>query len=468
MFKKKDKRKKDEKVNKNYKDLNSLNNCNELIVSNRKRTDKVINVTLCIILFLLPLITIPRAMFAHSYNIPKYVVLLICGAVLLVCLFIKRKELKLDRIDKTLIAFFILIVISTVFSINIRKSILGENNRFEGFLTLSIYFMTYYCAKYYFNYNKYIKIFAILTVTIASVIGILQYYNIFPFYFLFDIPYFSSTASSTFGHRNFFGSFLSIAVPLFMALYITKKKKGYLIMCFVSFWAMLVSMTRSSWVGLAFATVFGLIYIIKNFNKKILIHTLHIVIGFVVIFVFVLMPPSFISNAINQNEKYYSLEGRLNSVGNDIVNIFSNASEEEIMTVGTARMGIWMATLDSIAQEPLIGTGPDTLKDALFRHSIDYVIYRAENYHEVIDKAHNEYLQIAATIGIPALIVYLAFVAQIILKQKNVFKNDMVFALMVTIISYLAQAFFNISTIGVAPIFWALLGLTQNEKWKVL
>ena len=51
MFKKKDKRKKDEKVNKNYKDLNSLNNCNELIVSNRKRTDKVINVTLCIILF---------------------------------------------------------------------------------------------------------------------------------------------------------------------------------------------------------------------------------------------------------------------------------------------------------------------------------------------------------------------------------------------------------------------------------
>ena len=234
------------------------------------------------------------------------------------------------------------------------------------------------------------------------------------------------------------------------------------------FLAMLVSMTRSSWVGLAFATIFGLIYIVKNFNKKILIRTLHIVVGFVIIFVFVLMPPSFIYNAINQNEKFYSLEGRLNSVRNDIVNIFSNTSEEEIMTVGTARMGIWMATLNSIAKEPLIGTGADTLKDALIQHSIDYVIYRAETYNEVVDKAHNEYLQIAATIGIPALIVYLAFVAQIILNQKNVFKNDMIFTFIVAIISYLAQAFFNISTIGVAPIFWALLGLIQNERWKVL
>ena len=38
--------------------------------------------------------------------------------------------------------------------------------------------------------------------------------------------------------------------------------------------------------------------------------------------------------------------------------------------------------------------------------------------------------------------------------------------LLIPIIAYLVQAFFNISTIGVAPIFWFLLGLIQNEDFK--
>ena len=32
------------------------------------------------------------------------------------------------------------------------------------------------------------------------------------------------------------------------------------------------------------------------------------------------------------------------------------------------------------------------------------------------------------------------------------------------IICYIVQAFFNISTIGVAPLFWMLLGLSENEE----
>ena len=61
---------------------------------------------------------------------------------------------------------------------------------------------------------------------------------------------------------------------------------------------------------------------------------------------------------------------------------------------------------------------------------------------------------------------YLAFVCQIVFKDKNIFKNNATFILLVPIISYLVQALFNISTIGVAPIFWLLLGLIQNEEFK--
>ena len=72
-------------------------------------------------------------------------------------------------------------------------------------------------------------------------------------------------------------------------------------------------------------------------------------------------------------------------------------------------------------------------------------------------------MQIAATIGIPALIIYLAFLMQILFNQKNLFKNSGLFILIIPIIAYITQAFFNISTIGVAPIFWFLLGVIQNK-----
>lgn len=465
MFKKLNKMK-HEKSNK-IKISESTNLNNEITITKKHtKTDKVINVILCIIVFLIPLLTIPRMVALNWYNIVKYIALLICGTILLICIILKRKELKFDLIDKTLLAFLVFIVLSTIFSINVPKAILGEENRYEGLLTFIVYFLTYYCAKYYFAYNKYLKTFAIIVVSITSVIGILQYYNIFPLYYIFNIPFVQSFASSTFGNRNFFGSFLSMIVPLFMALYIIKKKKVYLIMSFLSFFGMLVSMTRSSWVGLAAASVVGLIYVIKNFNKDILKRTIYIAIGFVVIFIFVLMPPPFISNLVTGNANINSLSGRFYLMSEDFANIFGNANEQEIASSGAGRIGIWILSLKAVAQEPLLGTGPDTLKDALIYNVTEETIARMEKTHALIDKAHNEYLQIAATIGIPALIIYLAFIIQIIFKDKKLFEHNATFIFIVAIVSYLAQAFFNISTIGVTPILWLLLGIVQNEKFK--
>ena len=90
-----------------------------------------------------------------------------------------------------------------------------------------------------------------------------------------------------------------------------------------------------------------------------------------------------------------------------------------------------------------------------------------------MDKAHSEPLQIAATTGVPSMIIYLVFVGAlclellkiIVLKIKNDsnrFENkDNIFNAMVfiSIISYLCQSVINISVIHVAPIFWAILGL---------
>lgn len=429
-------------------------------VAEKNNINKIINVTLCVILFIVPLLITPRKVYSIPYNILKICVLLLCGLTLLICLILKRKELKFDLIDKTLLAFYALIILSTIFSANILKSIIGEHNRYEGVLTLTTYFLTYYCAKYYFNYNKKLKYFAIAVVLISSAIGILQYYNIFPLYYIFNIPFEPAFASSTFGNRNFFGSFLAICVPIFMALYIIKRKKVYLVTSLISFWAMLVSMTRSSWVGLAVATIFGIIYVVKNFSKEILKRTIHIVIGFTIIFVFVLIPPP-IADYFDVN----TLNGRLAALGHDFVVLFDNDAEKSAL--GSGRMIIWKIALEELTFVPILGTGPDALVDGLKENYTDDYVKFIVNTHMQIDKAHNEYLQIAVTLGIPALIVYLTFIAQILASaRKNIFKNNATFILFIPIVSYLVQAFFNISTIGVAPVFWALLGLIQSQQFK--
>ena len=198
-------------------------------------TNKIINITLNVIIFLIPLLALPHGINSIPYNILKIVSLLICGLVLLISLIIKRKELKFDIIDKTLIVFYILIILSTIFSINKIKSVIGEYNRYEGLLTLTVYFLIYYCAKYYFTYNKNIKIFAITTLSICSIIGILQYYNIFPLYQIFNIPYKVGFASSTFGNRNFFGSFLSIRCYSIYGFIHNKKQKKFFVYEFTIF-----------------------------------------------------------------------------------------------------------------------------------------------------------------------------------------------------------------------------------------
>lgn len=114
---------------------------------------------------------------------------------------------------------------------------------------------------------------------------------------------------------------------------------------------------------------------------------------------------------------------------------------------------------------PILGVGTDNLQHAVIENLTDEGMKVIERFHAIPDKAHNEYLQIAATLGIPALILYMTFLCMIILpKLKDLFKNNYIFLMLCIIGSYLVQAFFNISTIGIAPLFWFALGIIDNEE----
>lgn len=424
-------------------------------------TTKIINITLFMVLFLLPLIILPIGFFPNSYNIPKIILLYGCGIILLICLFIKYKELKFDKLDILLLSFLILVCISTIFSVNVKESIFGTNNRYEGLFTFICYFLIYYSSKYFFKFNKKFIIFSMICLLITNILAILQYYDIEIFNTLFNSDVFGdSFASATFGNRNFYGSFLSICMPYTMCLYLFKNKKTYLFISSLSFFGLLVSLTRSAWFAYGITLIFVLIYIIKLKDKNIILNFVKCILIYCLLFI------------IFYFSKSDLFTQRFEETKNEISNITNTINDKNIAEINTntsslfnGRFIIWEAALRIIFNNPFWGCGPDTFFSEICTNHVEFLVNKIyPTLGGFPDKAHNEYLQIAATIGIPALIIYLTF---LILTLKKISKtkltqNKQNFIIFICLISYLIQAFTNISTIGVAPIFYFLLGYSNQ------
>ncbi|MEH6908539.1 O-antigen ligase family protein, partial [Neobacillus drentensis] len=119
------------------------------------------------------------------------------------------------------------------------------------------------------------------------------------------------------------------------------------------------------------------------------------------------------------------------------------------------------------------GSGPDTL-EYVFPAKKEELEKYFGTPNIIVDKAHNEYLQIAITLGVPALLTYLfllfvilkrAFQAEIIAAENE---KILLTGLISSIVGYLIQAFFNISVVTVAPLFWSLLGITLAKSESYL
>ena len=424
-------------------------------------TNKIINITLFIVLFLLPLVVLPIGFFPNSYNIPKIILLYGCGIILLICLFIKYKDLKFDKLDILLLSFLILVCISTIFSVNVKESIFGTNNRYEGLFTFICYFLIYYSSKYFFKFNKKFIIFSIICLLITNTLAILQYYDIDIFNTLFNSDVFGdSFASATFGNRNFYGSFLSICMPYTICLYLFKNKKIYLFISSLSFFGLLVSLTRSAWFAYGITLIFILIYIIKLKDKQIILNFVKCILTYCLLFIIF-----YFSNSDLFTQRFEETKNEISNITNTINN--ENITKVNInnSSLFNGRFIIWETALKIISDHPIIGCGPDTFFSEICTNHVEFLVNKIyPTLGAFPDKAHNEYLQIAATLGIPALIIYLTFIVLTLKKslKTKLTQSKQNFIIFICFIGYLIQAFTNISTIGVAPIFYFLLGYSNQ------
>jgi O-antigen ligase len=375
----------------------------------------------------------------------------------------KFQTLKPDKGDSAvvilLLVFLTLIEISTAFSPNKYTSVYGLIDRKEGLISFFCYFSVFLFSYRFIDKEKFNKVFSGVAIVsmVVSIYGILQHYQ------LDFLPRNSamrgySGTYTFFDNPNFFGSYLVlvllITIPLYLNATIKKDKVLYFISLCLTFVALIFSNTRSGYVGVFLGLVFITLFVIlkrKHLWKKWAV--LAVSMGILL-------------SLINMTEQGHYLN-RINSVVKDS---YSVATKRSTGHEGSSRIFIWKNSLPLIKEYFWVGSGPD---------SFEFVYPNNKKNKEflgnsIVDKAHNEYLQIAITLGVPALLTYLGFLYFILRRGFQAVKlaegNEkiLLYGLIATIIGYLVQAFFNISTVPVAPIFWSILGITLAKSTIVI
>lgn len=139
-------------------------------------------------------------------------------------------------------------------------------------------------------------------------------------------------------------------------------------------------------------------------------------------------------------------------------------------SVGTFRMEIYKNSIKLIPEYGLLGCGVEHFFYVYLKN------FFLVSSGQLCDRAHNEYLNLWITEGILAIVSYLVFLFAVFVpslvravktahrEDSDVFRN----LLFLAFFGYIAQAFFNNSTIQAAPYFWMFCGflitMTGREK----
>lgn len=153
------------------------------------------------------------------------------------------------------------------------------------------------------------------------------------------------------------------------------------------------------------------------------------------------------------------------SISTLILKVQNRINIQELITLQD-RYFFWQSAFKMIRNNPWFGVGPDSFGNWVG-------IYRTKEFYDFreglmvdpgfTDNAHNVFLQIGATLGIPALVLYvllLVFVLKRTLIAFRVTTNKLlVFSLTTIFFSYLAQSLISIDHVGISIWGWVIGGV---------
>ena len=397
--------------------------------------------------------------FIPSFFQPQVLALFgILGTVLtliyLVYSVTRNKRLRVaDIFYLTLVLFM---VISAVFSCNPGVYSAGYVFYCENPLHFLAYYWLFFAGTLIDN-RKYRKNLLFVFVAVAVFEGIFAFLQTFDIELSYSLYYHvSRTAYGLTQNSNFYGGMCVLLLAGVCGMYIfadsivDTKVKEYALPAIAAFlfYTMLGSRARLAWAGFGALLLFYSISLIvmykKDRNKEIIKPAIKRSLILLGAFSAVLIIAFFFTDYIREAT----------------VRSYWEVANGDVDKMGSDRIYNWRMGLAQVPEHWLTGVGLDNYR---------YVFVSVPGFKEDMylqDKAHNEYLHILVTQGIPALINYLALLifagagaVKSILKETSKERRAVTWILLGMFVTYVIQAFFNSSITYVVIYFWLVIGL---------
>lgn len=414
---------------------------------------KLINALHFVSVVLLPLASWPVGRSFHLM-LSKQIVLYTIGVCALMLWIVS--SFRVPKEEKTaenrLLFLYSLFLIASIFvAQNKTVAFLGSAARRDGVLMFFNYVAIYLLARRSTMEEELVFKGLCVSACLISILALLQSYQLDPPFLQLYSESWKGTAFSLMGNPNFLGTFLVLVIPLGLYFALEKKKWwGYLVYSLV-FLALLATRTRGSWIGGAFA--FIAYFFLSREKKKGIQGFYRTWIAFALLSAILLV--FFIFTAT------FDFQQRLFSLFQDGFDVISG--DDDADQAGSSRVYIWKKTIGLIKRKPLLGYGVENMSYAMHQAYHDEIVADYGTFRNW-DKAHNEFLNIAVSSGIPSLIVYLGFLFAAFKKGfAQRFHSPHQAFLLAALLGYIVQSMFNIQMILVYYLFLAYLGLISRQ-----
>ena len=382
--------------------------------------------------------------------------------------------------DICMVLFFISGVMSFIMAEDKKNAFTGAQGRYCGLAFMILIFIMYIIVSARVsNMEKMWSLISMVFVLVSSVtfiIAILQNIGFDPFKLLDGINRKQRNIYvSTFGNIDIFGSFICIALPLFMGLYVTEKSNikriVYGIGVFAGFMAFIPANADVVFAGVGaaiiavlFATVYmervdrlfelvmlgsggylGMVLLrklvgtngakITGFNRLSEHPALLVIIFAVALFIRVI-----IQVYINENK--------------DEIYINKNKSEVYIGYIWRRVTGLY-GELPFV--QKIFGHGNESIRSLMDDRFYDEMLQVTGT---VYDNAHNEYLQYLVTQGLFGMLSYGGVVVTaVIAGVKKIKKSPYILGLLLAVVSYGVQAIFNVNQCITTPYMFIMTAM---------
>jgi len=434
-----------------------------VIRQNQSFWNKAIEAVIIALLILTPLVFYPY--LVRIFNPPKelaFSILVIIGLMLWKLKMVSEEEVKIARtsLNLPILAFMAICPLSLLWSNSPMVSLLELPLFLAGPI---LYFIVTNNIKSEHQVNRLLTALLVIT-SLLGIYGIFQYNGIDFAFWKGNVA--RSQVFGLFGNVNYFAEYLIVPLPLAISLFFAARNRTHKILLLVGILAMggslILTFTRGSYLAIGISSLFMFFLYLasrgKGFikeHKKIFIFILALII--LVTFLFALPNP-------------------LNKPGTAISKIKSRISISQFTESSSLkrRIAIWKFTGMMIKDHPIFGSGLGTFKYNSLSYQAQF-FDQGENRslypYGFADKAHNEYLQLGAELGMLGLgiflwllITYFNYGIKLLKRLKDEYKQGILIGLMGGVVAVLIDGIFGFPLHLPATIvlFWLFIGLVVS------